>query len=77
MRTKKFHHFCLKKVIDEASVSALNETKIHSFHSCLPNILQVVHRCNEVCQLNELISKNVKKADTILESMTGKKSTES
>ena len=67
----------IKKAIDEAPVSALDETKIHSFHSRFSNILQIIGRCNEPCQLDELILNNVKKADSILESMTEKKSTES
>ena len=67
----------IKKAIDEAPVSALDETKIHSFHSRLSNILQIIRRCNKLCQLDELILNNVKKADSILESMIEKKSAES
>ena len=67
----------IKKAIDEAPLSALDGTEIHSFYSRFSNILQLMHRCSQLYQLDELILNNVKKADSISEWMTGKKSTES
>ena len=63
----------IKKAIDEAPLSALDGTEIHSFYSRFSNILQLMHRCSQLHQLDELILNNVKKADSISEWMTRKK----
>ena len=67
----------IKKAINEAPVSAIDGTEIHSFYSRFSNILQLMHRCSQLYHLDELILNNVQKADSISEWMTGRKSTES